>query len=65
MLPCIERSQTIPVIVAGLAGSTPYEVTYYGVLFAVSTLAILPPVLIAFLFQKYLIQGLLSGSVKG
>ncbi len=37
----------------------------YGVMFAGAVLAALPPVLIALALQRYLIQGLLSGSVKG
>jgi multiple sugar transport system permease protein len=28
-------------------------------------LSILPPVLVAFFFQRYLVQGALSGAVKG
>lgn len=36
-----------------------------GLLFAAGALAIIPPVLIAFVFQRYLLQGMLSGATKG
>ncbi len=57
------RAQTIPVVIAGFLNQAQfYE---YGPLFAASVLSILPPVLIAFFFQRYLVQGALSGAVKG
>jgi multiple sugar transport system permease protein len=56
-------SQTIPVIIAGfLVQLRFYD---YGPMFAASVLAILPPVLLALLFQRHLVSGMLSGSVKG
>jgi len=36
-----------------------------GLLFAAGIFAILPPVFIAFVFQRYLLQGMLSGATKG
>ncbi len=36
-----------------------------GLLFAAGALAIIPPVFIAFVFQRYLLQGMLSGATKG
>lgn len=57
------RTQTIPVVIAGFLNQARfYE---YGPLFAASVLAILPPVTVAFFFQRYLVQGALSGAVKG
>ncbi|MFB2553172.1 ABC transporter permease [Ensifer soli] len=57
------RTQTIPVIIAGFLNQARfYE---YGPLFAASVLAIIPPVAVAFFFQRYLVQGALSGAVKG
>jgi multiple sugar transport system permease protein len=56
-------TQTIPVVIAGfLSQARFYE---YGPMFAASVLAILPPVAVAFFFQRYLVQGALSGAVKG
>jgi multiple sugar transport system permease protein len=57
------QSQTIPVIIAGfLVQLRFYD---YGPMFAASVLAILPPVLLALVFQRYLVSGMLSGSLKG
>lgn len=57
------KAQTIPVIIAGfLVQLRFYD---YGPMFAASVLAVLPPVLIALLFQRYLVRGMLSGSLKG
>lgn len=63
ILTATPNSQTIPVIMSGfLIQAQFYE---YGPLFATSVLSILPPVAIAFFFQRYLVQGALSGAVKG
>lgn len=63
ILTATPKTQTIPVIIAGfLSQARFYE---YGPLFAASVLAILPPVAIAFFFQRFLVQGALSGAVKG
>jgi ABC-type sugar transport system permease subunit len=57
------KSQTIPVTIAGfLAQLRFYD---YGPMFAASVLAVLPPVLITLVFQRYLVGGMLSGSLKG
>jgi multiple sugar transport system permease protein len=57
------KAQTIPVVLSGfLSQARFYE---YGPMFAASVLSILPPVAVAFLFQRYLVQGALSGAVKG
>ncbi|MFT3974068.1 MAG: ABC transporter permease subunit [Amaricoccus sp.] len=56
-------AQTIPVVLSGfLQQARFYE---YGPMFAASVLSVLPPVVIAFVFQRYLVQGALSGAVKG
>lgn len=57
------KTQTIPVVIAGFLSQARFN--EYGPLFAASVLAIIPPVAIAFFFQKYLVQGALSGAVKG
>ena len=57
------NAQTIPVIIAGfLVQLRFYD---YGPMFAASVLAVIPPVVIAFAFQRYLVRGMLSGSLKG
>ena len=52
------KAQTIPVIIAGfLVQLRFYD---YGPMFAASVLAVIPPVVIAFAFQRYLVRGMLS-----
>jgi multiple sugar transport system permease protein len=57
------KAQTIPVTIAGFMAQLRFY--DYGPMFAASVLAVLPPVLIALLFQRYLVGGMLSGSLKG
>jgi multiple sugar transport system permease protein len=57
------NAQTIPVIIAGfLVQLRFYD---YGPMFAASVLAVIPPVVITLAFQRYLVRGMLSGSLKG
>ena len=57
------KAQTIPVIIAGfLVQLRFYD---YGPMFAASVLAVIPPVVIALAFQRFLVRGMLSGSLKG
>ena len=57
------KSQTIPIIIAGfLVQLRFYD---YGPMFAASVLAVIPPVVITLAFQRYLVRGMLSGSIKG
>ncbi|MEM7024946.1 MAG: ABC transporter permease subunit, partial [Pseudomonadota bacterium] len=57
------QAQTIPVIIAGfLVQLRFYD---YGPMFAASVLAVIPPVVITLAFQRYLVRGMLSGSLKG
>jgi multiple sugar transport system permease protein len=58
------NAQTIPVVLAGLALQMQQYIGSYGSLFAAGVVAVLPPVLIAFGLQRYLVQGMLSGSAK-
>ncbi|CAN5615897.1 hypothetical protein BH09CHL1_BH09CHL1_11160 [soil metagenome] len=58
-------SMTITYVIAGIYASTTFAPASYGSLFAASILAILPPVILAFVFQRKLVQGLTAGSVKG
>lgn len=41
------------------------EVWEYGVLAAVITLAVLPPIIIFVIFQRHIVQGIAQGAVKG
>jgi multiple sugar transport system permease protein len=57
------QAKTIPVIIAGfLVQLRFYD---YGPMFAASVMAVLPPVVLTLAFQRYLVRGMLSGSLKG
>jgi multiple sugar transport system permease protein len=56
------NAKTIPVAIAEFTGRNAVD---FGLIAAGGVLAALPPVLIALVFQRYLIGGLSTGSVKG
>lgn len=56
-------AQTIPVVLSGFLSQARFH--EYGPMFAASVLSVLPPVIVAFVFQRYLVEGALSGAVKG
>jgi multiple sugar transport system permease protein len=58
-------SMTITYVIAQIFGVILYGPQNYGTLFAAGIIAILPPVALAFIFQRFLVQGLTAGSVKG
>jgi multiple sugar transport system permease protein len=63
MLTTDYRSRTIPVGIAlfeGLHGQIPW-----GYIMAASVIFIMPVILIVGIFQRYIIQGITEGSVKG
>jgi multiple sugar transport system permease protein len=55
-------AKTIPVAIAEFTGRHAID---YGMMATGGVIAAIPPVLIALLFQRYLISGLTSGAVKG
>ncbi len=57
------QSQTLPTRIAQFVSDQ--RIYNPGLLFAAGMFAILPPILITLVFQKYLLRGLLSGAVKG
>ena len=57
------QAQTIPVIIAGFLVQLRFF--DYGPMFAASVLAVVPPVVMALAFQRYLVRGMLAGSLKG
>ena len=57
------QSQTLPTRIAQFVADQ--RIYNPGLLFAAGMFAILPPILITLVFQKYLLRGLLSGAVKG
>lgn len=55
-------AKTLPVAIADFSAG---RVTDYGVIASVGVLATLPPALLAIAFQKFIVSGLVAGSVKG
>lgn len=55
-------AKTIPVAIAEFTGRHAID---YGMMATGGVMAAIPPILIALLFQRYLISGLTSGAVKG
>ena len=60
-----EDSQTVIIALIGLWTQLQHRIDDYPALYVSGMIALLPPVLIAFIFQRYLVQGMLSGSMKG
>lgn len=56
------NAKTIPVAIAEFTGKFSSD---FGLVAAGGVLAALPPVLLALLFQRYIVNGLTAGSVKG
>jgi multiple sugar transport system permease protein len=56
------RSKTIPIIVANFANDLDVKFTFMA---AAGVLAVIPPLALALLFQRLIVQGLAAGSVKG
>lgn len=57
-----KRAVTIPVIVSG---GTSIRGADHGFIAAISLVAIIPPVIVALLFQRFIVKGLTLGAVKG
>ena len=60
-----QEVQTVTLAIAALNYQMRIRLEDYPALFAAGVLAALPPVLVAFVFQRYLIQGMLAGATKG
>jgi len=56
------RSKTIPIVVANFATDLDVQFTFMA---AAGVLAVIPPLVLALLFQRLIVQGLAAGSVKG
>ncbi|MFG1658303.1 carbohydrate ABC transporter permease [Micromonospora chersina] len=56
------QAKTVPVAIAEFTGRNAVD---FGLIAAGGVLAALPPVVLAVLFQRYLISGLAAGAVKG
>ena len=54
--------RTLPVAIAAFQGQ---NATQWGLVFAASLIAIVPVIIVFLVFQRYFVQGLTSGAVKG
>ncbi|ANH07153.1 carbohydrate ABC transporter permease [Shinella sp. HZN7] len=59
-----DENRTVPVAIALISGSSRYEFPY-GAIMAASTIVTVPLIVMALLFQKYIVSGLTAGAVKG
>jgi multiple sugar transport system permease protein len=55
-------SKTMPVAIAEFIGRFSVD---YGLMCTVGVIACIPPILLALLFQRYVVEGLVGGAVKG
>ena len=60
-----EDVQTVTLAIAAMEYALRHRIDDYPALYVSGVVAVIPPVFIAFVFQRYLIQGMLSGSMKG
>jgi multiple sugar transport system permease protein len=56
------NKQTLPIAIALFQGQ---HVTSWGLVFAASTIAVVPVVVVFLVFQRYFVSGLTAGAVKG
>lgn len=61
----ITSTENYPVCLALKLFCDPSSSSDYGAMFAMSTLSILPAVLIFIFFQKYLVEGITTSGLKG
>lgn len=59
-----EKSQTVPVAIAMMSGTSAYE-SPWGSIMAASVLVTTPLIILALIFQRKIVAGLTAGSVKG
>ncbi len=55
-------SQTLPIVVAGITSDFTVSFSFLN---AAGVLAVVPPVLLAIVFERYIVSGLTAGAVKG
>jgi len=57
-----DKSQTMPIVVASFASDFNISFSFIN---AAGVMAVIPPVVLAMIFQKYIASGLTAGAVKG
>lgn len=56
------RSQTLPIIIASFTSDFTISFSFIN---AAGVIAVLPPVILALMFERYIVSGLTAGAVKG
>ena len=56
------KSQTLPIIVASFTSDFTISFSFIN---AAGVLAVIPPVILALIFERYIVSGLTAGAVKG
>jgi multiple sugar transport system permease protein len=56
------KSQTLPIIVASFTSDFTISFSFIN---AAGVLAIVPPIVLALMFERYVVSGLTAGAVKG
>ena len=56
------QSQTLPIVIASFTSDFTISFSFIN---AAGVLAVLPPVLLALMFERYIVSGLTAGAVKG
>jgi multiple sugar transport system permease protein len=62
MLTQSDEMKTLPIVISGFVLDF---TTSFSFINAAGVIAIVPPVLIALLFERYIVSGLTAGAVKG
>jgi len=55
-------SQTVPIVVASFASDFTISFSFIN---AAGVIAVIPPVVLALVFERYIVSGLTAGAVKG
>ena len=58
-----DRMRTLPIAISGFFGQ--HQFTQWGYVFALSSLSLIPVLLVFIFFQRFFVAGLTTGSVKG
>jgi multiple sugar transport system permease protein len=56
------KSQTLPIVIASFTSDFTISFSFIN---AAGVLAVLPPVVLAVMFERYIVSGLTAGAVKG
>ena len=56
------QSQTLPIIIASFTSDFTISFSFIN---AAGVIAVLPPVILALMFERYIVSGLTAGAVKG